>query len=127
MAIDAIRIRSPGPLENFQVPIGTLLCIDTHAAFYVCKAEQQSLHQQCPCYLQEAEAARQSQEDLMHSQWDDQERQLQLHLAERQQQLLLQHREQLLALQQRLEKKQAPMLPSETLQQLRKMVSTRLA
>ena len=62
----------------------------------------------------------------MLSQWDDQERQLQLHLAERQQQLLLQHREQLLALQQRLEKKQAPMLPSETLQQLRKMVSTRL-
>ena len=62
----------------------------------------------------------------MHSQWDDQERQLQLHLAERQQQLLLQHREQLLGLQQRLEKKQAPMLPSETLQQLRRMVNTRL-
>ena len=62
----------------------------------------------------------------MHSQWDDQEHQLQLHLAERQQQLLLQHREQLLTLQQRLEKKQAPMLPSETLQQLRKMVSIRL-
>lgn len=37
MAIDAIRSRSPGPLENFQVSVGTLLCIDIGAVFHVCE------------------------------------------------------------------------------------------
>ena len=37
MAIDAIRSRSPGPLDNFQVPTGTLLCLDICVALHVCE------------------------------------------------------------------------------------------